>query len=205
MLLLGLFLGLLAGAISLTLLGTTLGFFLAGFAFATLLTPTLGLAERSLLMRIMLAGAVADGIALLWIAGVLTGDIAIVQWIECYAMLIAWVVALIGIAHLLQNLLRREILASATTVLLAFIWLTWPIWLREVDGTILIRAHPLLACNGVLSNLGIWTQRPLAYQHLFKLGQDIPYALPHSIGPMVAIHFSIGIAALLLGRVVGRR
>jgi hypothetical protein len=200
---LGFALGILASGVCLIAVGINLGFYFGGIIAAALLIPALSLAERSLVHRLFIAGAVTDGIAVVWLVG-LFGSISILQWLLCYALLICWAFALASVAHLLDQVIRHSILASAIVVVMALLWLSWPVWLWQVDWPILVKVHPLFAINGMLSNLGVWPERPIAYQHLMRLGQDIPYALPRNIAPAVAIHLLVGSTALLLGRVVGR-
>lgn len=199
----GFVLGGIAMGLCLAVVGMTLGFFFGGIVVVALLVPTLCLAERSLVHRLFIAGAVTDGVALLWLAGLL-GSISIKQWCLGYALLICWAFALAGISHLLDRVIRNSLLASAIVVISALLWLSWPIWLSHLDLPLLISTHPLFALNGVITNFGVWTERPIAYQYLMRLNQDIPYDLPRSIAPAAGIHLLVGGIALLLGRVVGR-
>ena len=87
---------------------------------------------------------------------------------------------------------------------LALLWLAWPVWLspalRELGNQSLVNAlvqlNPLLAINGLLLQMGPWSQAPIAY-HLTDLGQNIAYALPAHGITCIAGHAVSG--ALLLG------
>jgi hypothetical protein len=209
--------------------GQNLGLLIGGLVFAALLVPPLSLAEDRLLDRLLVAGSVNDGIAIVWLVAVFTSPITFEQWVLCYAVLIAWCFALVGIASLIRSLefARREytpgsprcnhrglngdsIPASAIVVLLALLWISSPVWLATVLPTCptlnawIVRLHPLMAMNGTLRNMGLWSERPIAYRYLLTLGQDVPYELP-GVTPMVVFHCLICAAGLALSRVLGRR
>ena len=57
-------------------------------------------------------------------------------------------------------------------------------------------AHPLLAMNRILLDLGIWTQQPWMYRHT-TLGQDVAYALPGTIWPCVLLHAVMALGLLV--------
>jgi len=228
---------LIASAACYAAAGPTLGLFFGGMVFACLLMPPLSLIGRALAHRLLIAAAVCDGIALVWIATLFNSPVTFVQLLLCYALLIGSCAALVGmtcaISRLasLPHLARREhtpgdprcehrglnevsddstadVVAAAIVVSLGLLWLTCPIWLPASTGTRidgLLAVHPLFAINGVLNDLGLWTQQPLAYRYLFTLGQDVPYTLPRSILPCAGVHLLLGLAALGLAGVRGRR
>lgn len=200
-------LALLAGIACYLAGGPTLGLFFGPILFASILAPPLVLAERDLIGRLFVAGAIIDGIAVVWLAAVIFSPTTLLQWLTCYLVLIAWVAALWGVAAALDRLLRLALAAQAVTVILALAWLTWPVWLSPWligrDGASiaawLTPAHPLLAINGVLAHLGIWSEQGIAY-HLTNLGQDVPYELPASMLPAVLLHLLVGITMIWLAR-----
>ena len=181
--------------------GATLGLFFGGIVFATLLVPTLCLAEDKILDRLIISAAVCAGIAVAWLA---SGSTTLAQFLNCWAILIAWCFALIGASVFVLRIFKNPIVSSAIVVTIAMAWLSWPIWLGpHLPGksvAFLTAAHPLLSINGVLSNLGIWSERPLAYRYLINLGQDVPYNLPRNIFAMVVVHLLIGAVGISLGR-----
>jgi hypothetical protein len=126
------------------------------------------------------------------------------HWLGAYVLLSACVAAASGVAAALARA-TGELAASAVATALSLAWLAWPIWLSgSVDRPVVVRAiawlipvHPLLALNGLLSDLGVWGELPLMYQ-LTALGQDVPYSLPGSVATCVAMHFLLGGALLLL-------
>jgi hypothetical protein len=85
-------------------------------------------------------------------------------------------------------------------MVIGLVWLTWPVWLSPslvkngADQTVanLVRIHPPLTINGILTNEPAWTERSVAY-HLTNLNQDIPISLPESIWACVAVHGLIGL------------
>jgi hypothetical protein len=212
--------------------GATLGLFFGGIVFAAILVPPLVLAEERIGERLLIAAAVCSGIAIVW--GIMLIDSAITprQFFCCYILLAAWCAALMGAAMLIAkvfcqfHLARRDytpggggprcvhrglngnaIVASAITIVIAFLWLTWPIWLAthlshsnsEFFISYFVPPHPLLAINGVLANLGVWSERPIAYAYLMNLGQDVPYTLPRSVWPCAAVHLLIGVIGAVIG------
>ncbi len=94
-------------------------------------------------------------------------------------------------------------LAAAIVIILQILWLTWPVWLSPSIPGIkpgwLVSLHPLLAINGVLKDLGIWTEQPLAYG-LTTLGQDVEYQLPASPWPAIGANLLLGGAMVLLSQ-----
>jgi hypothetical protein len=162
--------------------GATVGLFFGGVAMLVALLPPLVARERRFFDATLAAGAVVDGIALIWLIASLTG-FSFLQWLQAYVVLIAVGAALTG----LQLALR---LPAIVTMLYAA-WLTSPIWL---PSPLLAPAHPLLALNRIFIEHGVWTQQPLMYQ-LTTLGQDVPYVLPRTILPCVAAHLFIALAS----------
>jgi hypothetical protein len=187
--------------------GATLGLFFGGMAMAVLLLPPLTLVARSTLHRLLLASAVCDGIAIVWIASLFDWTVSFMQLLQCYVLLAAWCGSLAGLTCALAEPITpdrpdestTDVVPSAIVVLLGFIWLTCPIWLPASTGVridSIISFHPLFAINGVLTHLGLWTQQPIAYRYLFTLGQDVPYTLPTSILPSVTVHLVVGAIGL---------
>ncbi len=139
--------------------GATTGLFFGGVAFATFLAPPLILARhvrRSGRQR----AAVVTGTAMVW--AVATGDpyVTAGHWAQCVGALIAYVVCPWGVVALLHRLRLPAVAASAIVVVIAGLWLTWPIWLspwiagRDVLVARLTIAHPLLTIDSALITLG---------------------------------------------------
>ncbi|HWP40495.1 MAG TPA: hypothetical protein VNL70_06170, partial [Tepidisphaeraceae bacterium] len=198
-------LGICTAALGYQAAGVSLGLPLAGFVFAAIIVPPMCAAENRLLDRLLVAAGANDGIALVVLLAVLHPAITFVQWLQWYALMIAWCAALAGTL----SLIRRFIPASAAAgivVLLALAWLSWPIWtaahLRGAAAAEIVAAvvhpHPLFATNRVMLNLGLWTQQPLAYGTLLSLGQDVPYELPANILPAALGHLLLGVTGLWL-------
>ncbi len=187
-----LILSLIAGVLCATSAGWTLGFFLGAIAMATILIPPLTACHDAIFDRCLAAGAVADGLALIALIPVFTGVIGFLQWIQFYLLLLTWAVFLMAMTHLLMTLRIQRWLAAFMTLLLAFAWLLWPIWLSPVLTQQLTNwltpCHPLLALNGLLNHLGLWSEQAGIAYHLTILNQDIPTRLPQSIWPALAAH-----------------
>jgi hypothetical protein len=175
---------------------------------ASLLVPPLCLLRRGLFHSMMITASVCDGLALVWLIALFNSPVTLIQLLLCYMLLAAWCVGLWGLTYAVARMgLSLEIIASAIVVGIALLWLTSPIWLPASTGmsiNSLLSVHPLFALNGVLKDLGIWTQHPLAYRYLFTLGQDVPYTLPASVWPCVVVHGAIGLVGLGIGRTLGK-
>jgi hypothetical protein len=180
------------------MIGANLGLFLGTLLLVTLCTPALAL---SVALRLVWApaGSIVLGAGGVWLLFASNADVTTGEWVRCCLVLAAYVVALAGLASLLRDCVRAP-LASALTVLPALLWLTWPVWLShgltEPLTSWLVPAHPGFAINAVLKHLGTWDHAPIAYSTLTVLDQDVPYRLPASILPSVAIHALIGASAI---------
>jgi hypothetical protein len=141
------------------------------------------------------------GILLIWLT---LGRQSTFPTIRCGLVLLAFSLAVGELARFLNVLLRSKLAAAALSLCLACLWLTWPIWLSHALQTSpgqritdnLVPVHPLLVINGVLPQLGVWSEHPIAY-HLTNIGQDISYTLPHSILPCLILHLAV--AGILAG------
>src|SRR5687768_13569680 len=134
--------------------GPSLGLFVGGLFVATLLAPPLVLWRDDGRDRVMIAASIVDGVALVWLAAVLTPETTFAHWLAAYVLLAAYVAALCGIALALRRARFSDVAAAVVTVTLAFAWLTWPVWLsRGLTPTVarwLVPAHPPLTLNGLL-------------------------------------------------------
>lgn len=165
----------------------SLGFYFGPIVMSALVIPSLARARFGTLRVI----AVIDAVAMCWLVAFFLRSTTFLQWLACYVVLVAFAFALLTWS--------RAVGATVIT-LLALAWLSWPVWLSAyVTGPLagwLTPAHPLLAVNHVLLDVGVWTQERLMYQFT-SLGQDVPYTLPKSIWPCVLLHAGIGSIALL--------
>jgi hypothetical protein len=186
--------------------GASLGLYFGGTLLATIVAPPVVLAHETLARRAFAYAGVVDGVGLVWLIAALRSETTLGDWLACYVLLAAYVLALAGLALLMLRLRAGAIAASATAVVAGLLWLTWPVWLSPwLSGdrgaaivAWLAPAHPLLAINGVLFHLGAWSEQQLAY-HLTNLQQDVPYRLPTNALPSIAAHLLIGAALAFLG------
>lgn len=182
------------------LTGPTLGLFFGGVVIVTILLPPLSLIERDLPRQGLIASTVCDSVGLVWLIGMLSSETTLLQWFRCYLLLASYSFALWGLICALNSLRVPAIPASALTVTIGMLWLSWPVWLARFivrpgnDALVswLAPPHPLLALNGVLKHLGIWSEHPIAYNHLLNLGQDVAYALPTNVLTPVIVHLIAG-------------
>jgi hypothetical protein len=202
----GLAVALLAGAACFAAAGGTLGLFLGCALLAVIVAAPLLAPARGWFDPLCIAGGIVDGIALIWLIAAIRSDITFRQWLECYVLLAAVVMALWGLIMALRRLTRSVHAAGALALLLMLLWMTWPVWLSpwlaqspRADRAValLAPAHPMLALNGLLIELGVWGEQRMAYQ-LTVLGQDVSYSLPGRLWPAVVLHLLIGGALLLL-------
>jgi hypothetical protein len=184
--------------------GVSLGLFFGPMLLVTFLVPPLVMGEDSNLGRLIVCLSLSAGICAVWIA---VANIPAQQAFRSAAVAGAYVLALAGVASLLQWLRLGKIFSAGATVLLGALWLTWPVWLcawltgPHAQATVerLTAAHPLMAMNAVFfSRFNFWDRFPLAYQQLTILNQDLLYSLPPSVAPMVKIHGGIGAVGLSL-------
>jgi hypothetical protein len=178
--------------------GVSLSLILAGPIVAAILVPPLALAPLRKFDSVVAVGTIVDTIGCIWLAAVVRHALSFPQWLQCYLVLLAFVAALWALTIALERMKLDRVFASALTIVVALLWLTWPIWLApELNESLvswLVPAHPIMALNGIcFEALGVWSQQPVAYR-LTSLGQDVPYALPHSIVPMILVHAAIAIS-----------
>jgi hypothetical protein len=117
------------------------------------------------------------------------------QWCQCEMVLGSFFLA-IGLSVLL--LMRwgcDAAAASAIVTVLVVAWLTAPVWLSvPLAGQRLhysVALHPLFVLNGIVPQLGIWTEQQVAYR-LISIGQDVQYDLPGSPWLFVGVYGVIG-------------
>jgi hypothetical protein len=194
--------------------GASIGFFFAGFVLLTILLPPLLLTRHSAIDRLLIAGSSVDAAGVVWLVVLIMGWIdgvgasartSVVQWFGAYLLLACYAIAIAGIVLILRRMRMNDVLAAASTVVAGLAWLTWPVWLSnalvgEAGGSLvrwLIATHPLMATNGLLSHLGVWSEQPLTY-HLTHLGQHIPYTLPRTPLVSIALHMVLGAALLIV-------
>jgi hypothetical protein len=198
--------GLVAGGLSYLTSGDSLGFYLGPVVLAGIVVPPIAAGAPRARSAIFAAGAFLDAIGLIWLIPVFElGFGHLVNWIQCYLTLGAFVLALCGAAWLSRRLVGPT-LGAAVIVMLALAWLLWPGWLSPYlsgdTGAAVVAwlspAHPLLTINRVMLDLGAWTQQRLMYQYT-ALGQDVPLSLPRTVIPCVAVHAATGLALLWVG------
>jgi hypothetical protein len=141
--------------------GMSLGFYLGPIALLTLNLPPLVAGEKQRFRAFIIAAAAIDGVGIAWlIAAVFGSRTTFLDWLQCYLVLVAYAAALWGLTRLLRS--------AALVTILALAWLSWPVWMSPwlTDAAIawLVPAHPLLAINHVLLDLGVWTQQRVMYQ-----------------------------------------
>jgi hypothetical protein len=157
----------------------------AGIVALALALPPLAAIQGRVSVALLVALAGCIGVGLAW----LTLPIFWGQWLQCIAVAAAFAVAV--------TLPGRTAPAAAVVVLLGIAWLGWPIWLSSwLAGQTqwvgwLTAAHPLLSCNAVLIDQGVWTERPAMYGWT-ALNQDVSFQMPQSIWPCVLLHLGMG-------------
>jgi hypothetical protein len=193
----GLIFSLLATAWCAWAAGTGLALFFGAILLTAFYVPALTLAEPPQIRWIPPIASTL-GIAICWTASLHAVDVSATELLRCVLVCLSYTFAIAGFASLLSQLRLAPAPAAFFVTLTVLLWLTWPVWLshalNQTRVNILSPAHPLLALNGVLRHLGAWDRATLAYQRLTVLNQDIPYTLPRSIFPTVALHTLIAAA-----------
>lgn len=174
----------------------------------TLYVPALVLAEESRGRWIAVASVVIGSTGILALSTV-SIDVTPSEWLRCCCVVAAYAWALAGIASALNAARFNAPIAAGITVLLALLWLAWPVWLSpwltQTLADWLTPANPLLAINGIVKHLGTWDRAPLAYRSLTVLNQDVPYHLPTNIFPSVLLHLAVGTLGMILVARLGRK
>jgi hypothetical protein len=186
--------------------GASLSTFICGLVIVVAMVPAMTLARRNWTSRLIASGSVTDSIAITWLVLVFVSPISFWQWLGAYVAMLAFALALSGVAMMLASLRLDRVIAATVTSILGFAWLSWPVWLSphlqgetgvRVAGA-LVFAHPIFALNALLSPpLEIWTHMPVMYR-LTTLGQDLAYQLPGGIAWCIAIHGFIGATGLFI-------
>jgi hypothetical protein len=186
--------------------GPTLGVFLGGVLFVTLLIPPLVLANDTWQTRLVALAAV---LLPFWIGGLVAtirSQAYVREWAPSCVVLTSYAVALSGLSAGLRLTRLPAFVCAAIVTVSGLAWLTWPIYMsRAWEGTAsaariapFVTLNPALVINGQLHRaLGVWTEQSIAY-HLTDLSQNVPYTLPRSILPCVLTHLLFGSALLAL-------
>src|SRR5258706_9614462 len=117
--------------------GPGLGLFLGATLLAALYVPALTLAEISP-QRWMTALATALGVFLCWGLSLGWSDINLNELFRCTLVFTTFVLALAGTASVLGRIGLAAPLAAGIVVMVAMLWLTWPVWLSHaLNQTIL--------------------------------------------------------------------
>jgi hypothetical protein len=184
--------------------GASLGLFFGGLFVATFLVPAGVLCGR-LGASIFGLAAVVVPVAGIWTLTATRTANTPPQLIEAIGVLLAYSIAIGGIALILARAGVPALFASAATIVLGLAWLAWPVWLSAplvrggYDRTVqnLVMAHPPLTINGILIGEPAWTERSVAY-HLTDLNQDVPIRLPDNPGICGALHGILGISLWII-------
>ena len=184
--------------------GATPGTFFGGIAFAVLIAPPFVAAEQTMRDRVVVAIAVFVGVALAWLLPLRDPDVTVRHWLAAASVLAAVIAAVCGVVIALRGVRLPPLFAAAVAILLFALWLTWPIWLspqlagRARLANALAVAHPLFAIDHALADLGPpWTERPLMYNKLSILNQDVSYSLPTTIAWALLLHGTIAVSGFL--------
>jgi cytochrome bd-type quinol oxidase subunit 2 len=182
------------------------------------MTPPLALSETGCLSRLSVIAALVIGPAIPWLLACNNHIVTVHQVCLCTLVLGAWIAAVSGGTLMLRELRIVPSLASTVTVVVSAVWLTWPIWLSPLITSHhravgwLCWAHPVLAMNFVVHNLGLWGSpmggADYTYRYLTVLNQDVAYPRAQSIWPFMIVHGLLALplltAGVLLGNLRGR-
>jgi hypothetical protein len=180
----------------------TLGVFIGSLLAVTVLVPPMVLAVRGWRGRVVTVMLSVAPPAVAWLLTAQRTGTTVGEWVASTGVLLAYALALGGIAAGVRLTRMSDVVSAALTVILGLVWLTWPIWLSPTwDGEAsaagvnrLVAVHPALSVS--LGHLGHWAEQSLAY-HLTDLNQNVSYHPPRSVGWCVSFHALLG--ALLIG------
>jgi hypothetical protein len=192
--------------------GPSLGLFFGGFFVVTFLAPAASLLAQCAVRSALAVVVVAAVASAVWLIAVFQSPATIWQWMQLSAVLVAYAMSLGGIARAASRTRVPKITASALSIVIGFLWLTWPIWLApqlaKSNSTqlanLLVAVHPPLVANGVLSAEEPWTEKPLAYR-LTNLNQDIAISLPRTAWACFGFHGTIAGVLWLASSVRSRK
>jgi hypothetical protein len=174
--------------------GPSFDFFLGCSLFCAMICPILSAAAERAAVAWVICGCLwVVNIACWLVVGRMAG-VTVPQWIFISLILAGMLGVMTSATRLLMRWRVAPVLAAAIVTVGQLLWLAWPIWLSpSIAGARLdwsVSLNPLLAMNGVLKDLGIWTEQPIAY-NLTTLGQDVQYRLPNSAWPVILIQTAV--------------
>ena len=140
-------------------------------------------------------------------AAIVVGGVIVVSGPGAATVVAAVAFALWGGVALLTACWVDSRFAAMLVLVASLALLTWPIWAATlllrfdvqplVDGA--VRFGPLFAINRAIDATDAFTHRPWSYRWM-NLGQDVPYAMPTTIWPCVAVHAATGAAGWIVGK-----
>lgn len=198
-----------AGGISWACAGT-LGVFIGSLLALTILVPPTVLAVTGLRDRLLTVTLSVLPLALIWLLTARRTGTTVAEWRASSAILLAYALALGGVAVGLRLARVSTVVSAALTVIVGLAWLTWPIWLSPTwDGEAsaqgvnrFVAVHPALSVS--VGHLGHWAEQSLAY-HLTDLNQNVSYHPPQSVWWCVMFHVLVGAALMGLSQALGHR
>jgi hypothetical protein len=182
--------------------GATLGYYFGPLVFAGLFVPALaqGTPTRAIGRGVSIALAFTAGVSIVWL---FNGPATYHEVWLCAVLLFTVALFIAALASLLTRIVRSTRLGGGLAVIILLAWMTCPIWLSRSLASApgerwvspISSLQPVLAINGIMPELGIWTQQRVMYQ-LTTLGQDVSYALPATPWHSVLFHL---LASVVLG------
>jgi hypothetical protein len=188
----------------------TLGVFIGSLLAVTILVPPTVLAVAGLRKRLVTVTMSVGPLALLWLLTAQRTGTTVGEWAASTTVMVAYALALAGVAVGLQRARLSAVVSAALTVVIGVAWLTWPIWLsptwdgeasaNRVNGFVAL--HPALSVS--LPHLGQWAEQSLAY-HLTDLNQNVPYHPPQTVWGCVVFHGLVALVLIGLSRIFSSR
>jgi hypothetical protein len=176
--------------------GQSLDLFIGSLFLAALITPPLAAIAGQSTGALLCSLAVSFTFACCWFPLLWNYAINLAQLLQC--LIVLWtflLVAALGV-RLLMRLGCGRVPSSAIITVMTLAWFTTPLWLSAaLAGSQLrwsVALHPLLAINGIVPQLGFWTEHQIAYG-LTNVGQDVQYQLPRSPWPIIAVQAGSGL------------
>jgi hypothetical protein len=202
------FVSLLIGFCCYQIAGNSLDLFIGGVLLGCIVCPPLTAIAGQTPGAALAPVGISIGIGCFWILPVWKHAIELAQWGSCMLVLCTLLLAVSFGVLLLIRLGCSTVASSAIATIAMLAWLSFPIWMSgALPGTRLhwsVLLHPLFAINGIVPQLGIWTEQQVAYG-LTNVGQDAPYQLPTSAWPVIGFQSGLAMAMLLLQCVLRAR
>jgi hypothetical protein len=206
-------LGIACSTAAALLVAGLLGQLLGMVVLAALVSPAVVLMHANQVGRLL--SVAAYSLAMCACGCMLMEGLSPLQWLRVILIISLWALAVSGLACVVSACRAPRLFAYGLAAFLSLVWLAWPFWmapqLRGVSAESivghLVPLHPAFVLNGQIGQFDstghwqtafpiAWTQHRLAYRFT-NLGDDVPYHLPTSMLPYLAMQVTLAFGLIL--------